>query len=337
MQQASFSSCAGSQHLVAPGTPQQSFGSCVRSSCQAQQHLTRSARPGQRACSAGGYAGRAFTHAGSTGGRACSQAGSTVSRTGSAGGHAGNPGSRANSTGGHVGNAGSRAGSTGGYAGNSVSRTGSADGHAGNPDSRAGSTGGRAGNPGICAGSTGGYVGNTISHTGTQSMLVRTAGGPVTAVPAPAVAQEGPPADDRPVVDLPAPWDSISLDEGLQQLWNSDQLQEAVGGCLYNTAERTASEPDGKLSAQDLFDFQRLKYVIHKLDASQRPRVRLVVRMHAVADYWGCNFKLFYFGVRCVISDLCEKAGSHGLQGVRVLGLVRLALTLQEALRLGPK
>lgn len=168
-------------------------------------------------------------------------------------------------------------------------------------------------------------------------MLSCTAGGTATALSAPGHAQDKAPAGDGPMVDLPEPWASMTLDEGLQQLWSSDQLQEAVGGCMYNTAERTAWEPDGALSAQDLFDFGKLKYVIHKLDASHRPRVRLVVRMHAVADYGGCDLKLFYFEVRCVISELGEKAGSRSLQGVRVLGLVRLALALQEALTLGPR
>lgn len=63
--------------------------------------------------------------------------------------------------------------------------------------------------------------------------------------------------------------------------------------------------------------------------------MRVVMRMHAVADYGGCNLGSVYLEVRCAIDDLLE-ASLRGTPGVRVLSVVRLALALQEALRLGP-
>lgn len=179
-------------------------------------------------------------------------------------------------------------------------------------------------------------AGNAVSGAGSQASAQRAAGSTAASAATPP-AQHGLPATagDGTVTILPQPWASMPLEEGLQLLWNSEQVQQATGGRLYNTIVRIAWQPVGELSAQDLYDFGKCKYVVHKLDVAHRTRLRLVVRMHAVADYGTCDLQSVYFEVRCTIEDLLE-AIMQGMQGVRVLGLVRFALALQEALKLGP-
>lgn len=133
----------------------------------------------------------------------------------------------------------------------------------------------------------------------------------------------------------------VSLDEGLKQLWTGEQLQSAKGGRLFNIEQRMAWQPVGEPDpgAQDLYDFQKLKHVMQKLDAVHRTRVKLIKRLHAVADYGGCDMKSVYFETRCMIGEMMHNAAAQGrpLEECRITGLVRLALVLQEALELGPK
>lgn len=133
----------------------------------------------------------------------------------------------------------------------------------------------------------------------------------------------------------------VSLDEGLKQLWTGEQLQSAKGGRLFNIEQRMAWQPVGEPDpgAQDLYDFQKLKHVMQKLDAVHRTRVKLIKRLHAVADYGGCDMKSVYFETRCMIGEMMHNAAAQGrpLEECRITGLVRLAVVLQEALDLGPK
>jgi hypothetical protein len=85
-----------------------------------------------------------------------------------------------------------------------------------------------------------------------------------------------------------------------------------------------------------MYDFRKLKHVLHKLDAKHRVRLGLIRRLHAVVDYGGCDLKAVYFEVRCVIIELQQEYAGR-LKGARVTDLVRLALVLQEALALGPR
>jgi hypothetical protein len=126
----------------------------------------------------------------------------------------------------------------------------------------------------------------------------------------------------------------------MQQLWTGQQLCASVGGSLFNTEQRMAWQPVGEPEpgAQDLYDFQKLKHVMQKLDAVHRTRVKLIKRLHAVADYGGCDMKSVYFEVRCMIGEMVHSAAAQGrpLEDCRVTGLVRLAAVLQDALTLGP-
>lgn len=105
---------------------------------------------------------------------------------------------------------------------------------------------------------------------------------------------------------------------------------------MYNTTVRIAWQPDGELSAQDLYAFRKLKHVVHRLDAAHRTRLRLVVRMHAAADYGGCDLGSVYLEVRCTIDDLLEASARRYTRCSCAKFGVRLALALQEALQLGP-
>lgn len=109
------------------------------------------------------------------------------------------------------------------------------------------------------------------------------------------------------------------------------------GGRVY-TAERTAWQPQSlaEFTSQDLFDFPKLKFAVQKLDAVHTLRLRLIKRLHAVADYGDSELRSVYFEVRCVIGELLHSAHWHRLEDRRVTGFVRLALALQEALSLGP-
>jgi hypothetical protein len=79
--------------------------------------------------------------------------------------------------------------------------------------------------------------------------------------------------------------------------------------------------------------------MVQKLDAVHKTRVKLIKRLHAVADYGGCDLGSVYREVRCLIGELLHDAAMHikSFEECRVAGLVRFALTLQDALRLGPK
>lgn len=173
--------------------------------------------------------------------------------------------------------------------------------------------------------------GNTTGHTRGQATFERPNQGRSAAAPATATAQQAKPAAVKLVVTLPAPWATTPLLEGLQQLWSSTQVEAAKGGCIFTSAERTAWHPtaDVALSVQDLFDFRKLKYVIHQLDSKQQVRVQLIKRLHAVVDYGGSELRHMYFEVRCIVSEMLHRASG------RIVGLVRLALALQEALSTG--
>jgi hypothetical protein len=85
-----------------------------------------------------------------------------------------------------------------------------------------------------------------------------------------------------------------------------------------------------------MYDFRKLKHVLHKIDAKHRIRLGLIKRLHAVADYGGCDLKAVYFEVRCVIGTVMRSCVGR-LEDARVTGLVRLAVVLHEALALGPR
>lgn len=164
------------------------------------------------------------------------------------------------------------------------------------------------------------------------------------APPAPAGSQDGAGAGSSAASSGPGfsgPAAHISLDEGLKQLWTGEQLQNAKGGRLFNIEQRMAWQPVGEPDpdAQDLFDFSILKHVMQKLDAVHRTRVKLIKRLHAVADYGGCDAKSVYFEVRCMIGEMMHNAAAQGrpLHECRITGLVRLAIVLQHALEQGPK
>lgn len=141
-----------------------------------------------------------------------------------------------------------------------------------------------------------------------------------------------------PACVLPGVWDYLSLDEALPQLWSSQQVQQARGGRLSDTECRTAWHAAGEtqLCSKDLYIFCKLKHVLHKLDVAHKMRVRLVKRLHAVVDYGSCDLKSVYFEVRCIINEVLLASVAGGFKCVRMTGLVRLALALQEALALGP-
>jgi hypothetical protein len=95
----------------------------------------------------------------------------------------------------------------------------------------------------------------------------------------------------------------------------------------------------GYPSPQELYDFAKLKRMVQKLDAVHKTRVKLIKRLHAVADYGGRDLGSVYREVRCLIGELLHDAALQikSFEDCRVAGLVRFALTLQDALRLGPK
>lgn len=141
-----------------------------------------------------------------------------------------------------------------------------------------------------------------------------------------------------PASVLPGLWDALSLVEALPLLWSSQQVQQARGGRLSHTECRTAWHAAGEtqLCSQDLYIFCKLKHVLHKLDVAHKMRVRLVKRLHAVVDFGSCDLKSVYFEVRCIINEVLLASVAGGSKGVRMTGLARLALALQEALALGP-
>lgn len=165
---------------------------------------------------------------------------------------------------------------------------------------------------------------------------------PAAAKPAAEPAQVG--SEGTPVepaaASSPSEWSQASLEEGLKQLWSAEQLLQARGGRLFNVQQlawHPVGEPDP--CPQDMYNFQKLKRTMQKLDAVHKNRVRLIKRIHAVADHGHGELKSVYREVRCLIGELLHDAATQikSLEECRMTGLVRLALMLQEALLLGPK
>lgn len=79
--------------------------------------------------------------------------------------------------------------------------------------------------------------------------------------------------------------------------------------------------------------------MVQKLDAVHKTRVKLIKRIHAVADHGGCDLKSVYREVRGLIGEMLHDSAMQirSLEECRVTGLVRMALMLQEALILGPR
>jgi hypothetical protein len=126
---------------------------------------------------------------------------------------------------------------------------------------------------------------------------------------------------------------------GLQQLWSREQLFASAGGILFNV-QQMAWQPRGgeaNITAQDMYDFSKLKRVVQKLDAVHKYRVKLIKRIHGVAEYGQCDLKLVYQEVRSLIGEVLRESAIHtkSMDGSGVGGLVRLALLLQEALLQG--
>jgi hypothetical protein len=76
-----------------------------------------------------------------------------------------------------------------------------------------------------------------------------------------------------------------------------------------------------------------------KLDAVHKTRVKLIKRIHAVADHGECDLKGVYREVRALIGEMLHDSAMmiKSLEQSRVTGLVRLGLMLQDALKQGPK
>jgi hypothetical protein len=130
----------------------------------------------------------------------------------------------------------------------------------------------------------------------------------------------------------------VSLMSGLQQLWSREQLHAAPGGTMYNV-QQIAWQPMGEpnITGQDMYDFSKLKRVVQKLEAVHKYRVKLIRRIHGVAEYGHCDLKLVYQEVRSLIGEVLRESAIHtkSIDGSGVGGLVRLALLLQEALLQG--
>lgn len=79
--------------------------------------------------------------------------------------------------------------------------------------------------------------------------------------------------------------------------------------------------------------------MVQKLDAVHKTRVKLIKRIHAVADHGKCDLKSIYREVRGLIGEMLHDSAMKikSMDECRVTGLVRLTLMLQEALELGPK
>jgi hypothetical protein len=76
-----------------------------------------------------------------------------------------------------------------------------------------------------------------------------------------------------------------------------------------------------------------------KLDAVHKTRVYLIKRIHMVAEHGGCQLKGVYREVRTLIGEMLHESSFmiKSMEECRVLGIVRLALMLQDALTLGPR
>lgn len=125
---------------------------------------------------------------------------------------------------------------------------------------------------------------------------------------------------------------------GLPQLWSRERLHAAPGGIMFNVQQfawQPAGEPN--ITGQDMYDFSKLKRVVQKLDAVHKYRVKLIKRIHGVAEYGQSDLKLVYQEVRSLIGEVLRESAIHtkSIDGSGVGGLVRLALLLQEALQQG--
>jgi hypothetical protein len=88
-----------------------------------------------------------------------------------------------------------------------------------------------------------------------------------------------------------------------------------------------------------IFPFPLHPVHTQKLDAVHKTRVKLIKRIHAVADHGECDLKGVYREVRGLIGEMLHDSAMmiKSLEQSRVTGLVRLGLMLQEALKQGPK
>jgi hypothetical protein len=75
-----------------------------------------------------------------------------------------------------------------------------------------------------------------------------------------------------------------------------------------------------------------------KLDAVHKSRVKLIKRIHVVADRGGCDLKGVYRELRGLIGEMLHDSSLmiKSLDQTRVTGVVRMALMMQDALKEGP-
>jgi hypothetical protein len=67
--------------------------------------------------------------------------------------------------------------------------------------------------------------------------------------------------------------------------------------------------------------------------------VYLIKRIHMVAEHGGCQLKGVYREVRTLIGEMLHESSLmiKSMEECRVLGIVHLALMLQDALAMGPR
>jgi hypothetical protein len=77
---------------------------------------------------------------------------------------------------------------------------------------------------------------------------------------------------------------------------------------------------------------------VQKLDAVHKSRIKLIKRIHAVAEHGECDLKGVYRELRGLIGEMLRDSSwmIKSLEQSRVTGVVRLALMMQEALKEGP-
>ena len=69
-----------------------------------------------------------------------------------------------------------------------------------------------------------------------------------------------------------------------------------------------------------------------------KSRVKLIKRIHVMADHGGCDLKGVYRELRGLIGEMLHNSSMmiKSLEQSRVTGVVRMALMMQEALKEGP-
>jgi hypothetical protein len=74
-----------------------------------------------------------------------------------------------------------------------------------------------------------------------------------------------------PAPYVPGPWNEVSLEVGLKQLWSAEELASSKGGQLYNV-QQLAWPPEGKLefTPQDMYNFPKLKRMVQVRGVSHR-------------------------------------------------------------------